>query len=65
MAGISRKEVRERRVVVVHAEENRLDRRQGISTILMGVTENSAEEAASIVTSVRMKAETSSMDLYC
>lgn len=37
------------RVVVMHAEENRLDRRQGISTILMGVTEKSAEEAASIV----------------
>lgn len=53
------------RMVVMYAEENRLFRRQGISTILMGVTGKSAEEAASKGTEVRMKAENSGMDFHC
>lgn len=53
------------RVVAMYAEENRLFHRQDVSTILMGVTGKSAEEAASIGAEVRMKAENSSMDFHC
>lgn len=53
------------RVIAMYAEENRLFHRQDVSTILMGVTGKSAEEAASIVTEVRTKAENSSMDFHC